>query len=143
MLKKIPSDKIMVKKCCFFLSRAPNHHNFTFNLKFLFELKQKVRLSKTVCRIFHFRFPSFLLKLYFCSTKIMNSLTLKRHNFLQNENDRKVTHSFTLRPLIFKLQQEVLNFNDICVNWSFPKTDLVTNFLNLENRSFEKVSFSQ
>ena len=50
-----------------------------------------------------------------------------------------------LRPdlSIFKLQQEVLNFNDICVSWNSPKTDLVTNFLNLENRSFENVSFSQ
>ena len=52
-----------------------------------------------------------------------------------------VTHSFVPRPLIFKLQQEVLKFNDICVSWSTPKTDLLTNFLNLENRSFEKVSF--
>ena len=50
-----------------------------------------------------------------------------------------------LRPdlSIFKLQQEVLNFSDICVSWNSPKTDLVTNFLNLENRSFENVSFSQ
>ena len=40
-----------------------------------------------------------------------------------------------LRPdlSIFKLQQEVLNFSDICVSWNSPKTDLVTNFLNLEN----------
>ena len=50
-----------------------------------------------------------------------------------------------LRPdlSIFKLQQDVLNFSDICVSWNSPKTDLVTNFLNLENRSFENVSFSQ
>ena len=40
----------------------------------------------------------------------------------------------------FKLQQEALKFHDICVNWSFPKTDLVTDFLNLEIRSFEKDS---
>ena len=45
--------------------------------------------------------------------------------------------------LIFKLQQEVLKFNEICVSWSSSKTDLVRNFLNLENRSFENVSFSQ
>ena len=73
----------------------------------------------------------------------MDSLTLKRHNSFQNENNRKLTHSFASRPLIFKLQQEVLKFNDICVSWSSPKTDLETNFLNLENRSFENVSFSQ
>ena len=53
------------------------------------------------------------------------------------------THSFVPRPLIFKLQQVVLNFDDICVSWSSPKTDLETSFLNLENRSFENVSFSQ
>ena len=70
-------------------------------------------------------------------------LTLKRHNSVQNENNRKVTHSFAPRPLISKLQQKVLKFNDICVSWSSPKTDLETNFLNLENRNFENVSFSQ
>ena len=62
----------------------------------------------------------------------MDSLTLK-HNYFQNENNRKATHSFAPRPLIFKLQQEVLKFNDICVSWSSSKTDLVTSFLNLEN----------
>ena len=73
----------------------------------------------------------------------MYSLTLKRHNFYQNQNYRKAAHSFAPRPLIFKFQEEVLKFNDICVSWSSPKTDLVTNFLNLENRSFENISFSQ
>ena len=37
----------------------------------------------------------------------MDSLTLKRHNSSQNKNERKTAQSFTLRPLIFKLQQEV------------------------------------
>ena len=86
MLKKFPSDKITgTKNAFFFLSRAPTHHSFTFNLRFLYELKHKVRLSKTVCGTFHFRF----------------------HYDLE-----------------------------------LPKSDLVTNFLNLENRSFENVSFS-
>ena len=75
---------------------------------------------------------------YFCSTKRMESLNLK-HNSFQNENNRKATHRFVPRPLIFKLEQEVLNFNDICVSWSSQKTDLVTNFLSPENRSFENV----
>ena len=69
----------------------------------------------------------------------MNILTLKRHNSFQNENNRKATHSFAPRSMIFKLQQEVLKFNNTCVSLSSPKTDLVTNFLNLENRSFENV----
>ena len=28
-------------------------------------------------------------------------------DFIQNENNRKATHSFAPKPLIFKLQQEV------------------------------------
>ena len=72
----------------------------------------------------------------------MDSLALKRHNSFQNLNNRKATHSFAPRPLIFKLQQKVLKFN-ICVSWSSPKTNLETNFLNLENRSFENIRFSQ
>ena len=51
----------------------------------------------------------------------MDSLTLKRHNSFQNQNNRKATHSFALRPLIFKLQREVLEFIDICMSWSSPK----------------------
>ena len=72
----------------------------------------------------------------------MDSFTLKRHNSFQNQNNRKATHSFASRPLIFKLQQEVLNFNNICVSWSSPKTGLVTNLSNVENQSFENISFS-
>ena len=41
-----------------------------------------------------------------------------------------------------KLQEEALKFNDVCVSRSLPKTDLETSFWNLENRSFENVSFS-
>ena len=59
----------------------------------------------------------------------MDSLTLKCHNSF-----------FAPGNLIFKLQQEVLKFNDICVSWSSPETELVTKFLNSENRSFENVS---
>ena len=64
----------------------------------------------------------------------------KRHNSFQNENNRKATHNFAPGPLIFKLQREVLKINNICVSWSSPKTDLVTNLLNSENRRFENVS---
>ena len=41
------------------------------------------------------------------------------------------------------LQQEVLKLNYISMSWSSPKTDLVKKNLNLENGSFENVSFSQ
>ena len=73
----------------------------------------------------------------------MDSLTLNRNNSSQNKNNRKATHNFAPRPLIFKLQKEVLKSNDICVSWSSQKTDQEVNFSNLEHRSFENVGFSQ
>ena len=106
MLQIFLLDKISnTKSALFFLSRAPTHHSLTFNLQLLHDLKQKVRLSKTVCGIFHFQFNcvSFL----FLLTKSLDSLTLKRHNSFQNKNNRKATDSYAPRPLIFKLQQEV------------------------------------
>ena len=63
MLKKFPSDKINGTNMPFF-SRASTHHSFTFNLQFLYELKHKVRLSKTVCRIFYCRFRFVFIKVY-------------------------------------------------------------------------------
>ena len=63
--KKLPSDKINgTKNALFFLSRAPTHHSFIFNLLSLRELKHKVLLSKTVCGIFHFRFRFVFIKVY-------------------------------------------------------------------------------
>ena len=54
MLKKFPSDKINGIKMHSCFSRAPTHHSFTFNWRYLYELKRKVRLFKTVYGIFHF-----------------------------------------------------------------------------------------
>ena len=71
MLKKIPSEKMNgAKYALFCLSRAPTHQSFTFNLRFLYELEHKVRLSKTVCGIFHFRFRFILLKFIFLFNKM-------------------------------------------------------------------------
>ena len=65
MLKNFPSDKINgTKNALFFLLRAPTHHSFTFNLRFLYELKHKVRLCKSMCGIFHFRFRFVFIKVY-------------------------------------------------------------------------------
>ena len=76
MLKKFPSDKINgTKNALFFLSRAPTHQSFTFNLRSLYELKHKVRLSKTVCGIFHFRFHFIFTKV--CIFVQQNTWTLK------------------------------------------------------------------
>ena len=58
-------DKINgTKNPLFFLLRAPTHHSFTFNLGFLYELKRKICLSKTVFGIFHFRFRFVLINFY-------------------------------------------------------------------------------
>ena len=63
--KKIPSDKINgTKNELFFLLRARTYHSFTFDLRILYEPKCKIRLSKTVSEIFHFRFRSIFIKLY-------------------------------------------------------------------------------
>ena len=65
MLKKFHLDKINgIKNALFFLSRALSHHSFIFNLRFLYELKRKVRLSKTVRGIFHFRFRFVFIKVH-------------------------------------------------------------------------------
>ena len=50
----------VTKNAVFFLSRAPTHNGFTFNSRFLYEMKHKV------------------------STKSMDPLTLKRRNSFQN-----------------------------------------------------------
>ena len=106
MFEKFPSDKINVtKNALFCLLRAPTYHSFTFNSQLLYKLNHMVHVSKTVCGIFDS--VSFLLKFIFLFTESMDSLTLKRHNSFQNKNNRKATHSFATRPLVFKLQQEV------------------------------------
>ena len=65
MLQEFPSYKINgAKNALFFLSGAPTHHSFTFNLRFLYELKHKVRLFKIVCGIFHFRSRFLFIKVY-------------------------------------------------------------------------------
>ena len=65
MLKKIRLDNIKgTKNALFFLPRAPTHHSLTFNLSFLYELKRKVCLSQTVCRILIFRFRFVFIKVY-------------------------------------------------------------------------------
>ena len=56
-------EKALRKMYSLFFSRAQTHR-FTFNLHFLYGLKRKVHLSKTVCGIIHFRFRIFI-KVYF------------------------------------------------------------------------------
>ena len=66
MSKKIILDKISgTKNALLLLLQAPTHHGFTLNSPFLHELKHKVRLSETVCEIFHFQFCFTVIKVYF------------------------------------------------------------------------------
>ena len=83
-------------------------------------------------------FP-FLLKLWFLFNKMCGPWFSK---FPFKIKIVEKPHTLYPRPLIFQLEQEVLKLNDICVSWSPPKTDIETNFLNLEKWSFENVSFS-
>ena len=62
----------------------------------------------------------------------MDYLTLRRHNFLKNKNNRKITRSWAPRSLIFKLQKKFEN--SVISTW-------LGEFLNLENRRFEYVTF--
>ena len=51
--------------------------------------------------------------------------------------------SFSLKFIfLFDKMHGLFGFN-ICVSWSSPKIDAVTNILKLENRRFENVSFSR
>ena len=65
MLKKFPSDKINdTENALIFLSRPPAHHSFAFTSRFLYGMKHKVRLFKSMCGIFHFRFRLVFIKVY-------------------------------------------------------------------------------
>ena len=64
-LNKTPWNKINgTKNALFFLSETTTHQSFTFNFRFLYEMKHKVHLSKTVCEILHFQFRFVFIKVY-------------------------------------------------------------------------------
>ena len=100
-------------------------------------------ISLKLCLVF-FIFDSvyFLLKFIF----LLYIWTLWLQNVIirfEIKIAEKTHTSSAPRPQIFKLQQEDWKFSDIRVSWSSPKTDLEMNLLNLENRRFEYVTFSQ
>ena len=71
MLKKFPLDEINgIKNALFFLSRPSSHHSFTFDFRFLYELKNKLLLSKTVREIFHFRLCFVFIKVFVFVSKM-------------------------------------------------------------------------
>ena len=63
-------QKNSLKNVLFFVLRAATHHSFTFNLRFLYDLKHKVCLCETEREIFHFRIRVIFIKVYiFCLIK--------------------------------------------------------------------------
>ena len=85
---------------------------------------------------FPFSIPfRFCYSLCFYSTECTDYLNWKCHH------SSKVTYRFAPRPLICKLQQEVLKFSDICMRWSSSKTDLMKKLLNPENWILRKSVF--
>ena len=56
MLRRFRLDKINGTKILSFSFRELQLISFTFNLRLLYELKYKARLSETMCEVFHFRF---------------------------------------------------------------------------------------
>ena len=124
----------------FFLSRTPTHQFLLLICDSYMSWSTRFVSLKLFVEFFIFDSMSSFLKFIFFSTKCMDFWTLKRHNSIQSSKNRKATQSFAPRPLVFKLQQEVLTVNDMCVSWSSPKTELVTNILNPDNQSFENVS---
>ena len=129
MLKKFPSDKMSGTEMLFLFFRERQLITVSLLIcdSYMSWSTRFVSLTLCVgCSISDF-VVSFLLKFIFL-IKCMDSLNLKCHNYFQNENNRKATYSLAPRFLISKVQQEVLKFNDICMSWSSPKTDLETNF---------------
>ena len=85
---------------------------------------------------------SFLLKLMFLFNKKHWLFSFLIITFKIKTVEK--TSSFTSRTMIFRLQEEIANLiKSAWVGWSSPKTDPKTNFLNLENWSFEYLTFSQ
>ena len=70
------------KRYPIFFLRAPTHHSLLFNLRFLYELKHKVRLSKNVRGIFHFRFRFVFIKVYIFIQQNACTLDFKTSKFL-------------------------------------------------------------
>ena len=113
---------------------------FTFNLRFLCKLKHKVRLSKTVCGIFHFWFRFVFIKVYIFVQN--NAWTLWFWNDITPFKFKIIGKPENVLLPNFWFQVATRSFQ---IQWyrrelELPKTDLVTDFLNPENRSFEKVS---
>ena len=57
------SNYVLILSIFFLIMRIRNLQ-CTFNIQFLYDLRHKIRLSKIVCGIFHFRFRFVFIKVY-------------------------------------------------------------------------------
>ena len=94
MLKTYPSDKINVTKN-YFLSQTPTHHSFTLNSQFLYELKHKVHLSKSVGGgDFPFSIPSrytfyFYISLYWTKNFFLRKIGIDKREGVDEKRYKK------------------------------------------------------
>ena len=82
-----------------------------------------------------------LYSIIFFHSNERSTMPFKTKYLITKHKQKTSSLDFFPSPLIFKLQQEVSKFNDICNSWSSRKTELKTNILNLGNRNFENISF--
>ena len=74
---------------------------------------------------------------FFRELQLITPLLLIRDSYMSWS-----TRFVSIKALVgFSIFDPVLN--DICMSWNSPKTDMETNFLDLDNRSFENINFSQ
>ena len=133
-VKKFSSDKIKLQKMHSVFFRESN--SVLLLIRDSYTSWGTRFISLKVCMVF-----SIFKSLCFCSTKNMDSLTLKRHNSRKNKNNRKAAHSFASRSLTFKLQEKVWKLNNICVNWSFKINFLKVHKCWSENPQISRFSY--
>ena len=122
VLKKFPSDKINgTKMLSFFLGVLQLITVLLLTWDFYMSWSTRL-VSLKLFRIFNFWLPLVFIKFY--NFVQQNAWLFDEHHIsFQNKKNRKAIDSFAPTSLISKLKQKVLKLNDICVSWSWRKTD--------------------
>ena len=129
MLNKFPVDTVNFTKCILVSFASFNSSRIYFWYPIL--KRTKVQGSYLYKCVWDFPFS-----IPFRFTKSMDSSTVKHLSSFQNKY-KNATHDSSPRPLIYKLQQEVLKFNDIYVSWSSPHARPGNLFLKLGKSKLE------
>ena len=129
MLKTYPSDKINVTKN-YFLSQTPTHHSFTLNSQFLYELKHKVHLSKSVGGgDFPFSIPSrytfyFYISLYWTKNFFLRKIGIDKREGVDEKRYKKWHKKEGVQPQKVISLTQILLYTFIC-NSIFPSWVLI------------------